>query len=61
MQKYSVAIVGGGAAGLTCALALKRINKDMSVVVIDGGERLGKKLAATGNGQGNVANLHLSP
>ena len=39
MQKYSVAIVGGGAAGLTCALALKRINKDMSVAVIDGGER----------------------
>ena len=61
MQKYSVAIVGGGAAGLTCALALKRINKDMSVVVIDGGERLGKKLAATGNGQGNVSNSHLSP
>ena len=60
MQKYDVAIVGGGASGLACALALKRKNKNISVVVIDSCERLGKKLAATGNGQGNVSNSRLS-
>lgn len=60
MQKFDVAIVGGGAAGLTCALTIKRKNNNLSVVVIDACERLGKKLAATGNGQGNVSNRNLS-
>ena len=46
---------------MACALTLKRKNKDISVVVIDACERLGKKLAATGNGQGNVSNVNLSP
>lgn len=61
MIKYDVAIVGGGASGLTCALALKRLKKGAKVCVIDACERLGKKLAATGNGQGNVSNINLSP
>ena len=60
MQKFDVVIVGGGASGLTCALMLKRINKNISVVIIDACERLGKKLAATGNGQGNVSNSNLA-
>lgn len=61
MKKCNVAIVGGGAAGLACALTLKRNNPEISVTVIDACERLGKKLAATGNGQGNVSNANLSP
>ncbi|MGN0818718.1 MAG: aminoacetone oxidase family FAD-binding enzyme [Candidatus Coproplasma sp.] len=61
MKKYDVAIVGGGAAGLACAVILKRKNRDISVIVIDACERLGKKLAATGNGQGNLSNANLSP
>lgn len=61
MNKCDVAIVGGGAAGLACAVALKRMNGEISVTIIDACERLGKKLAATGNGQGNVTNANLSP
>ena len=60
MIKYDVAIVGGGASGLTCALALKRLKRQAKVCVIDACDRLGKKLAATGNGQGNVSNINLT-
>ena len=54
-MKYDVAVIGGGAAGLACAVRLAE-SKKLKIVLIDAGERLGKKLAATGNGQGNISN-----
>lgn len=54
MEKIKTAIIGGGASGLVLASALKNKQK---TVVFERGERVGKKLAATGNGQGNVSNL----
>ncbi len=54
MEKIKTAIIGGGASGLVLASALKNKQK---TVVFERGERVGKKLAATGNGQGNVTNL----
>lgn len=60
MEKFNVAIVGGGAAGLACASRLAELNKKLKVTVIEAGDRLGKKLASTGNGQGNVTNLFMS-
>jgi hypothetical protein len=60
MYKTDVAIIGGGAAGLACAACLKKLNSNIDVTIIDAGERLGKKLAATGNGQGNVTNKNMS-
>ena len=59
-MNYDVAIIGGGAAGLACAVRLLRGNNKIKVCLIDAGERLGKKLAATGNGQGNISNLDMS-
>jgi hypothetical protein len=59
-MKYDIAIVGGGAAGLACAVLLARQNKNSNILVIDAGERLGKKLAATGNGQGNITNDNMA-
>jgi len=53
-----IAIIGGGAAGMTCAVLLSR--KGYSVTVLERGERLGRKLAATGNGQGNVTNTDMN-
>ena len=52
-----ITVIGGGAAGMTCAILLAREGK--SVTVIERGERLGRKLSATGNGQGNVTNTHV--
>ncbi len=60
MERYDVAVIGGGAAGLACAVKLKELNKNLSVVIIEAGVRLGKKIAATGNGQGNLSNADMS-
>ena len=54
-----VAIIGGGASGLAAAALLCRTTK-LDIALIEGGGRLGKKLAASGNGQGNIFNAHIS-
>ena len=54
-----IAIIGGGAAGMACAVMLAR--KGNEVDIYERGERLGRKLSATGNGQGNVTNVGVSP
>ncbi|MGN1094378.1 MAG: NAD(P)/FAD-dependent oxidoreductase [Candidatus Neoclostridium sp.] len=53
MEKTDVIIIGGGAAGLTAALAV-----DKKATVLERSERVGRKLSATGNGQGNVGNVN---
>ncbi len=60
MRKYKVAIIGGGAAGGACAARLTQLNCGDGTIILEKGERLGKKLAATGNGQGNVTNVNMS-
>lgn len=55
MDNAEVVIIGGGAAGLTAALALNK-----KTIVLERGERVGRKLSATGNGQGNVGNLDIN-
>ncbi len=52
MERINTAIIGGGAAGLFLASLLKN-----QATVFERGERLGRKLSATGNGQGNITNL----
>lgn len=58
MKSYDVIIVGGGAAGLSCGVYLAE-NSKLNVLILEAGERAGKKLAATGNGQGNVSNIDM--
>lgn len=59
MKKYDVIIIGGGAAGLTCGVQIAE-NSNLKILIIEAGERVGKKLAATGNGQGNVSNSDIN-
>ena len=54
MEKIKTAIVGGGAAGLVCATRLH--NQNNEVILLERLDRVGKKLSATGNGQGNISN-----
>lgn len=56
---YKTAIIGGGASGLAAATMLSDIFRD-DVILLERLPRVGKKLAATGNGRGNVTNVDLS-
>ena len=51
MEKVTTAIIGGGAAGLMLAANLSATQK---IAVFERGDRVGKKLSSTGNGQGNI-------
>ncbi len=54
-------IIGGGAAGLSLAVMLKTDRPDLAVTLLERADRLGKKLATTGNGRCNITNTCLSP
>jgi predicted Rossmann fold flavoprotein len=57
--KKDVAIIGGGAAGLMCAIEAGK--RGRSVVVLERNERLGKKILISGGGRCNFTNLHATP
>ncbi len=54
-----VIIIGGGAAGLCCAVNLKQKNPDLSVRVFESMPRVCKKLSVTGNGRCNITNKNI--
>ncbi len=58
LKKFSVAIIGGGAAGITAAISAKR--KGDSVVVCEKMPQIGKKILISGNGRCNLFNEDLS-
>lgn len=53
---YDIAVIGGGAAGLLSAIYMKTRRPDLSVVLLEGLDRVGKKLITTGNGRCNITN-----
>ena len=57
---YDCLIIGGGAAGLYCAAKLSRsVFSGKRVAIIEGGNRVGKKLALTGSGRCNLSNSEI--
>lgn len=58
-RKIEIAVIGGGASGMMAALAASGPNT--RVTVYERQARVGRKLAATGNGRCNLTNLHASP
>src|SRR5262245_27949395 len=58
-NRCDVAIVGGGAAGLTCAIEAGK--RGRRVVVLEHNPRLGRKILISGGGRCNFTNLHTRP
>jgi predicted Rossmann fold flavoprotein len=59
MTRYDVVIVGGGAAGLMCAIEAGK--RGRRVLVIERSDQVGKKILISGGGRCNFTNLHVSP
>ncbi len=58
-ERYDLAVIGAGAAGLVAAASAAR--RGASVVVLERLPWIGKKLLATGGGRCNLLNENLSP
>lgn len=59
MTSVDVIVIGGGAAGLLCAITAG--NRGRSVVVLEGSNKIGKKILMSGGGRCNFTNLHCEP
>jgi predicted Rossmann fold flavoprotein len=56
---YELAVIGGGAAGLMCAIEASK--RGRRVLVIEHANRVGKKILMSGGGRCNFTNLHVTP
>ena len=56
-MKRQVIVIGGGAAGLMCAIEAGK--RGRSVLVLEHNERLGKKILISGGGRCNFTNLNV--
>jgi predicted Rossmann fold flavoprotein len=59
VQNFDALVLGGGAAGLMCALEAGK--RGRRVAVIERSERVGKKILISGGGRCNFTNIYCSP
>ena len=59
LQGYDVVIIGGGAAGLMCAIEAGK--RGRSVAVLERNDAIGKKIRISGGGRCNFTNVHTAP
>lgn len=55
---YDVCVIGGGAAGMSAAIAAARTGAN--VIILEKNNKLGRKLYATGNGRCNLSNTYMN-
>ncbi len=58
-NRFDALILGGGAAGLMCAIEAGK--RGRRVAVLEHADRLGKKILISGGGRCNFTNLHCQP
>lgn len=54
-------IIGGGAAGMAAAIRAAQTNPNAHITILEGLDRVGKKILATGNGRCNLTNAYITP
>ncbi|MDX1518215.1 MAG: NAD(P)/FAD-dependent oxidoreductase [Woeseiaceae bacterium] len=59
MEQFDVTILGGGAAGLMCAIVAGQ--RGRRVLVLEGSNKVGKKILMSGGGRCNFTNLNSRP
>ncbi len=59
MKQYDVVVIGGGAAGLMCALTA--VQRGRRVAVLERANKVGKKVLMSGGGRCNFTNLYVEP
>jgi predicted Rossmann fold flavoprotein len=59
VNHYDVIVIGGGAAGLMCASVAGR--RGRRALVLEGSNKVGKKILMSGGGRCNFTNLHCEP
>jgi predicted Rossmann fold flavoprotein len=59
IHKFDALILGAGAAGLLCAIEAGK--RGRRVVVLEGADRIGKKILISGGGRCNFTNFHCRP
>jgi len=59
VQNFDVIVLGGGAAGLMCAIEAGR--RGRRILLLERSEKIGKKILISGGGRCNFTNLHTQP
>src|SRR6185369_3070368 len=59
MSSFDVIVLGGGAAGLMCAIEAGKRRR--SVLVVERNDAIGKKIRISGGGRCNFTNLYTAP
>lgn len=54
-----IGVIGGGASGITAAIAAAKTNKDSKIFILEHNRNIGRKILATGNGRCNLTNQYM--
>lgn len=55
---HKIIVIGGGASGLIASIAAKDMGQD--IAILEGSDRIGKKILLTGNGRCNISNTNVT-